>query len=1117
MDRKDVAYLLHMLVLSLLFAGCGGEGGDDPVCGNSVIEEGEQCDDGDDNSDDTADACRTDCTDPGCGDGVTDTNEECDDGNDTPDDMCANDCTETVLPSECGDGEVGEDEECDDGGDNSDTDADACRTSCVEPSCGDGVTDSDEECDDGNDDEADECSNECTVIAGPECGDGVLDDGEECDEGEDNSDSEADTCRTNCVNPHCGDGVTDSEEECDDGEDNSDSDADACRLTCVAAACGDAVVDAGEGCDDGNDVNEDDCRNDCSPASCGDAIVDEAEACDDGNDDNTDDCLDTCAEASCGDGFLHDGVEPCDDGNDDNTDDCLDTCAEASCGDGFVHDGVEPCDDGNDVNTDDCLDTCVEASCGDGFVHDGVEPCDDGNDDNTDDCLDTCAEASCGDGFVHDGEEPCDDGNDDNTDDCLDTCAEASCGDGFVHDGEEPCDDGNDDNTDDCLDTCAEASCGDGFLHDGVEPCDDGNDDNTDDCLDTCAEASCGDGFVHDGEEECDDENDIDTDDCPSTCETARCGDGFVHDGEEPCDDGNEDNTDDCLDTCAEASCGDEFVHEGVEDCDDGNEDNTDDCLDTCDAASCGDGFVHDGEEECDEGDDNDAPMLGACSETCNLTDRYERVLLTDASGVVRFGDWDDVFERVTQGMPDCLLRFDGRVARPEYIEYDDSGILFDFHPLHAWHNSWDSFAYIHIQPGIRAGLGAAYRDGRSAAYVVLRSREQHVESQWHPMPVELFCERETAYEHVASFNGAGVATHGSWEDLHEAAATNAARCKVRFGMSGDSQGRIHPVPHVEYGDNWMNLDFMGLGDARHDYWDAYAYVSITNGARGGLGGSYRRGTWGSSSTIRGRDRTQHSESWWSAQDVDVYCADVYGEVYEIEADGDMASGEWDDLFDAVTDDVRDCRVVFDNRVSDPQHIGFSAGYLEFDFMNLHAWHDSWDAFALVDISHERGAGLRESFRRGHRDYIWERTSTQHAINSRVAMPVRVHCEEGLEWRHVFGIGRDGATRHGDREDFMEGMSAADTVHECRIRFSWRVTHPVFLDFGSGTLLFDYHGLSGYHNGHEAYATTVLPTAGAAGIAGSYRRGHADDVWRTDRAQYSLGALHPYEFDFLCR
>jgi hypothetical protein len=50
----------------------------EPVCGNGILEEGEECDDGTLNSDTTPDACRLDCTNPGCGDGVVDSSETCD-------------------------------------------------------------------------------------------------------------------------------------------------------------------------------------------------------------------------------------------------------------------------------------------------------------------------------------------------------------------------------------------------------------------------------------------------------------------------------------------------------------------------------------------------------------------------------------------------------------------------------------------------------------------------------------------------------------------------------------------------------------------------------------------------------------------------------------------------------------------------------------------------------------------------------------------------------------------------------------------------------------------------------------------------------------------------------
>lgn len=63
------------------------------ICGNGVLEAGEECDDGVGNSDTDPDACRTDCTSPECGDGVVDSGEICDDGNFVSQDGCESDCT----------------------------------------------------------------------------------------------------------------------------------------------------------------------------------------------------------------------------------------------------------------------------------------------------------------------------------------------------------------------------------------------------------------------------------------------------------------------------------------------------------------------------------------------------------------------------------------------------------------------------------------------------------------------------------------------------------------------------------------------------------------------------------------------------------------------------------------------------------------------------------------------------------------------------------------------------------------------------------------------------------------------------------------------------------------
>jgi cysteine-rich repeat protein len=76
-----------LVVLLGLTGGCPGAADDDdpvptvpPGCGNGVLEQLEDCDDGLANSDEAPDACRSDCSLPACGDAVVDAGEACDDG-----------------------------------------------------------------------------------------------------------------------------------------------------------------------------------------------------------------------------------------------------------------------------------------------------------------------------------------------------------------------------------------------------------------------------------------------------------------------------------------------------------------------------------------------------------------------------------------------------------------------------------------------------------------------------------------------------------------------------------------------------------------------------------------------------------------------------------------------------------------------------------------------------------------------------------------------------------------------------------------------------------------------------------------------------------------------------
>ncbi|MFH2008119.1 MAG: DUF4215 domain-containing protein [bacterium] len=134
------------------------------TCGDGVVNPGEQCDDGINNSDTAVDACRNNCRLPWCGDGVIDTGEQCDNGPSNSD-ILPNACRTSCVNARCGDGVNDTGEQCDDG---NNTDTDACRISCVLATCGDGVVWSgQEECDDGNQTNGDGCSQGCTVESLP--------------------------------------------------------------------------------------------------------------------------------------------------------------------------------------------------------------------------------------------------------------------------------------------------------------------------------------------------------------------------------------------------------------------------------------------------------------------------------------------------------------------------------------------------------------------------------------------------------------------------------------------------------------------------------------------------------------------------------------------------------------------------------------------------------------------------------------------------------------------------------------------------------------------------------------------------------------------------------------
>jgi len=139
------------------------------LCGNAVVNAGEQCDDGNSLN---SDACTNTCRTAKCGDGYVRAGvEQCDDGNSVNTDACAGTC----KTAKCGDAFVRADvEQCDDG---NTVNTDACPGTCKTAVCGDGYSRSGvEECDDANSVDGDGCSNFCETqqLCGDATDDGTL-------------------------------------------------------------------------------------------------------------------------------------------------------------------------------------------------------------------------------------------------------------------------------------------------------------------------------------------------------------------------------------------------------------------------------------------------------------------------------------------------------------------------------------------------------------------------------------------------------------------------------------------------------------------------------------------------------------------------------------------------------------------------------------------------------------------------------------------------------------------------------------------------------------------------------------------------------------------------------
>src|SRR3989344_5703362 len=490
-------------------------------CGNSIVEAGEQCDDGAQNGVCPA-TCSLSCTPNNCGapeycgDGIVQTpnddgqNEQCDDGNTNTNDVCTYPACQNAR---CGDAIIRTGvEQCDDGNTVS---TDACTNSCNNARCGDGFVQpsNGEQCDDSNTNSGDGCSNTCqvepkcvftsaswstsTTVEGNVVSLNVQ--GTNCAEQsvsfviwEDDTTSGDDPVQTNPVSvAFSGNTATGSwaAEWRDDGFGGGDP-----EYYFIAQSTIDSSVNAQSGLLTVSQA--------IGPV-CGDGSVNQvSEQCDDGNTVSTDACTyPLCKNAVCGDSIVRTDVEQCDDGNTANNDGCSSTCQnEPKCVFTSAAWSTTQATEGQTVGLNVQGNNCGGQTVSFVIWEDDTTSGDDPVNINPSNVV-----------FVSNGvvrswtaEWQSDGlGNDPeyyfiaqsttnssiNAQSGLLTVSRAIgpfCGDGSVNQASEQCDDGNTVNTDACTNSCNNARCGDGIVRTNVEQCDDSNTANNDGCSSIC-------------------------------------------------------------------------------------------------------------------------------------------------------------------------------------------------------------------------------------------------------------------------------------------------------------------------------------------------------------------------------------------------------------------------------------------------------------------------------------------------------------------------------------------------------------------------------------------------------------------------------------------------------
>ncbi len=294
----------------------------------------------DNDGDGVYDGADPDCAAGVCGNGVLEAGEQCDDGNTVGGDCCSAACAFEPTGSACDDGLF-------------------CNTGETCDSAGVCVGGGPNLCDDGvacTLDSCDETGDVCVNV--PD--DTVCDDGQFCN-GVETCDTTLDCLPGSAVN--CNDNDICTDDSCNEGTGACDNIFDPTNdPSCVLNVCGNGLVETGEQCDDGNTVDGDCCSALCTFEAAG-------STCDDGLFCNTGEICDgagTCGGGTARN--CDDGVGCTVDSCNDTLDACVHLPDDSACDDGLFCNGPETCDDlldcraGAPVNCDD-NDICTDDAC----------------------------------------------------------------------------------------------------------------------------------------------------------------------------------------------------------------------------------------------------------------------------------------------------------------------------------------------------------------------------------------------------------------------------------------------------------------------------------------------------------------------------------------------------------------------------------------------------------------------------------------------------------------------------------------------------------------------------------------------------------------------------------